>query len=349
MRKLTGFLFGAFLVLLVLQIVIGFPISLEQEPILLPKKIVPKTAEEIQKEELEKARLEKERKFPISNVDTAQKMDGVHLVESRKGTRDWELYADSAENQNKNGQWNLQVVKIFFYNKDKIDFIVTGQSGYIEPGSRNIRIQGDVVTKSANGYVFRTSSVSYNSEKRLITSPDLVRMRSPSEDQGSSIELTGQNMEAQVESNKIFIHKNVKGQKLLSNGRAFFVESGAVELSGNDRSARFFNNVNMQLDSTKIQGPEAQFNYRSGIDLLDSIRVVGGAKVSDREKYATSDSVQYDPEKNDFIFFGRPRVVQNNDEITGEKIIFVDGGKRVKVEKIKATMEKPMEKSGEKK
>lgn len=344
MRKITAFLFSLFLLFLFLEIIVGFPIALEHEPLLLPKKVVPKTEEELKQEEEEKARLEKERKFPISNIDTAQKMNGVHLVESRKGNRDWELFSDQAESQDKNGQWILKTVKVFFYNQDKIDFIVTGKNGYIAPGSKNIKIQGEVITKSANGYIFKTQTVSYDSEKRAITSPDQVQMLSPSEDDAGRMTLTGQFMEALVDSNQIFIHKNVKGQKSLAQGRSFIVQSGAVELSGKDRSAKFRGNVSMQLDGTKIQGPEAQFNYKPGANILDSIRVMGGAKVTDRDKYATSDSVQYDPEKNDFTFLGRPRVVQNNDEITGDKIIFVDGGKRVKVEKIKANMEKPLEK-----
>lgn len=343
MRKLMGALFGIFLLFLVLEIVIGFPISLEHEPLLLPKKIIPKTEEEARREHEEWERLERERKFPVSNLDMAQKMNGVHLVESRKGSRDWELFSDQAENQDKKGQWTLRTVKIFFYNQDKIDFIVTGKNGYIAPGSKNIKIEGDVVTKSSNGYIFKTYSVAYDSDLRTISSPDRVKMTSPSEDRGSQIELQGNILEAFVETNKIFIRKDVRGQKNLSNGKAFLVQSGSVELSGKDRTAKFRDNVNMQMDAMKIQGPEAHFNYKPGVDLLDMIKVIGGAKVSDRDKLATADSVQYDPEKNDFIFYGRPRVIQNNDEITGDKIIFVDGGKRVKVEKIKANMEKPVE------
>jgi lipopolysaccharide export system protein LptA len=61
----------------------------------------------------------------------------------------------------------------------------------------------------------------------------------------------------------------------------------------------------------------------------------GVVKVSDIDKFATSENVQYDPEQNKFTFNGHPRVVQNSDEITGDQIVFMNGGKKVRVEKLK--------------
>jgi lipopolysaccharide export system protein LptA len=88
-----------------------------------------------------------------------------------------------------------------------------------------------------------------------------------------------------------------------------------------------------------MQGPEAEFVYKSGVDLLDSVVLKGGVRLQDEDKFATSDVVSFDPTKNQFEFKGSPRVIQNTDELTGDKIIFLDGGKRVKVENIKARME----------
>lgn len=344
MKKITSILFGLFLLFLFLEIVIGFPISLEHEPLLMPKKIIPKTAEELKQEEENRLAEELNPKPKISQVDMAQKMKGVHLVESRNGTRDWELFAEQAQSQDKKSQWVLKTVKVFFYNLDKIDFIVTGDSAFIEPGSKNIRIEGNVTTKSANGYQFKTPSVAYLAKNRSIQSLDKVEMLSPADEDGPGFKLEGQHLEAFVDTNKMIIHKKVKGTKSIARGREFRVSSGSSVFSGKDRSAIFKNNVTMQMDSIKMEGPEAHFVYKEGAHLLESLKVVGGAKVTDADKFATSDSVIYDPEKNDFIFMGKPRVVQNSDEIIGEKIIFVDGGKRVKVEKIKANMEKPREK-----
>jgi LPS export ABC transporter protein LptC/lipopolysaccharide transport protein LptA len=337
MRKVQGILFAIFMIFLFMEILVGFPIKLEHDPHSVYE--FDKTEEEAE----EKSRLQKSKKTTTTStlgVETLQSMQGVHLVESRQGNRDWELFSQSAENNRGKGSWKLQEVRVLFYNNDKVDFTVTGQKGSIDAEKKNMKIEGNVVTKSSNGYVFQSNSVTYFSAERLIVSPDVIRMQGPPDDRGKGLILTGERMEAQVEANKMLIKDQVSASKLLNDGKQFQIKSGSAEFSGKDRLARFSGDVAINIGGLQMQGPEAQFEYRAGQDILQSILVRGGVKVSDVDKYATSDSVRFDPEKNQFIFNGRPRVVQNNDEITGEQIVFIDGGKKVKVEKIRAKVEK---------
>ncbi|MNL10806.1 hypothetical protein D3C87_1316180 [compost metagenome] len=62
--------------------------------------------------------------------------------------------------------------------------------------------------------------------------------------------------------------------------------------------------------------------------------------MSDVDKYATSESVNLDLLADKYVFKGRPKVIQNNDELSGEEIIFLEGGKKVKIERARAKMEK---------
>ncbi len=341
------------MVFLFLEILIGFPISLEHEPL-------PTEAEQIEKKAKEKAAEEEkkkrdqivedalragkvpppEEKKEVAALETQQKMQGVHLVESRKGSRDWELFSEAAENTQGAGAWKLAKVRVLFYNNDRVDFIVTGDRGNIEGESKNLRIEGNVVTKSSNGYTFESNSVIYQSTNRIIRSPDAIRMIGPPDEKGKGLVLTGQQMEAWVDENLMKIHEKVVANKTLNDGKQFQIKSRSAEFSGKSRLARFIENVSIEVGSMKMEGPEANFEYRPGADILQSVLVKGGVKVSDVDKYATSDTVKFDPEQNKFTFNGRPRVVQNNDEITGEQIVFIDGGKKVKVEKIRARMEK---------
>ncbi len=327
MRKLTGILFAIFMVLLFLEIWVGFPISLEHE-------------------NQPEATAAADKSQPPANpatpttLQTQQKMQGVHLVESRKGARDWELFSEAAENSKGVGAWNLNKVRVLFYNNDHVDFIVTGDRGAIDSGSKDMKIEGNVITKSANGYTFESNSVTYLSASRTILSPEQIKMMGPPDEKGKGLLLTGAKMEAHVEDSLMKISDKVVATKQLSEGKQFQIKSRNAEFSGKNRLAHFIGDVSIDVGGMKMEGPEANFVYRPGADILQSVVVKGGVKVSDVDKFATSDTVKFDPEQNKFTFNGRPRVVQNNDEITGEQIVFIDGGKKVKVEKIRARMEK---------
>jgi LPS export ABC transporter protein LptC/lipopolysaccharide transport protein LptA len=323
MRKLTGILFAIFMVFLFLEILIGFPISLEREPTAEEKDKTPAT-----------------QNSNSTLLETQQKMQGVHLVESRKGARDWELFSESAESNQGAGAWKLLKVRMLFYNNDKVDFIVTGDRGNFDPASRDMRIEGNVVTKSSNGYTFESNIVIYQSQARVIYSPEDVHMLGPPDEKGKGLVLTGNQMKASVDENLMTIQEKVNASKQLNDGQQFQIKSKSAVFSGKSRLARFLGDVSIEVGSMKMEGPEANFVYRKDVDILQSVFVKGGVKVSDIDKYATSDTVKFDPEQNKFTFNGRPRVVQNNDEITGEQIVFIDGGKKVKVEKIRALMEK---------
>jgi LPS export ABC transporter protein LptC/lipopolysaccharide transport protein LptA len=323
MTKIRQILFAVFVVFLFVEIVFVFPAQLENNST-PPAKIdvapsKPNTSDK---------------------TATEQKMEGVHLVESKSGSRDWELFSENAESTKSDGSWILGNVKVLFYNAEKVDYTVTGKVGNIEAHSKNMKITGDVVTQSANGYTFYSNSVFYDAAKRIITSPESIKMVGPPDEKTKGLVLEGGSMETFVEQSLMKIHGNVKAEKLLADGKQFVIKSKQAEFSGKNRMASFIGDVSIDVGTLKLEGPEANFEYRPGVNLLQSVTVKGGVKVSDLDKIATSDSVKFDPEQNKFTFNGRPRVVQNNDEITGDQIIFIDGGKKVKVEKVKAKADK---------
>ncbi len=277
---------------------------------------------------------------PESNVQSEQKMQGVHLVESQQGRRDWELFSASAEGNQGKGSWNLKKVRVLFYNQEKVDYIVTGDEGSIDSRNKDLYIRGNVITKSANGYTFETASIYYNSAERVINSPELVTMKGPGDERGSGLILKGTHMQVTVDDNRMIIHKNIVAEKQIKNNKKFQVVADSAEFSGKNREARFLGKVSINYDKMKIEGPEASFLYNKGANLISSIQVKGGVKVSDADKFASSENLDLDVLNNKFTFRGKPKVIQNDDELTGDEIIFLDGGKRVKVEKVRARVEK---------
>ena len=120
--------------------------------------------------------------------------------------------------------------------------------------------------------------------------------------------------------------------------KKIFIKSHRAQFSGASQYARFLDNVVIDYDTMRMTGPDATFNYDSQKDFVSSLNVQGGVKVSDLDKWATSQMVDVEFDKEKYIFKGEPRVVQNNDELKGEEIIFYEGGKKVKIKKARANL-----------
>lgn len=330
--RLKNIIFTGLLVFLFVEVLIVFPSRLEQ-PTEPEEQRITRSGEELSSSD----------GFPDqaeSKVQSQQKMQGLHLVESQQGRRDWELFAVSAEGNQGKGSWNLKKVRVLFYNSEKVDYVVTGDEGAIDSRTKDLYIRGNVVTKSANGYTFETPSISYNSGVRLIESPEQVVMKGPGDEDGNGLVLKGHRMEVMVDQTRMIIRENVIAEKKLKEDKKFRIRAERAEFSGKNREARFLGKVSINYDKMKIEGPEASFLYKNAANVISSIQVKGGVKVSDADKFASSENLDLDLLANKFTFRGKPRVIQNDDELTGDEIIFLDGGKRVKVEKVRARVEK---------
>jgi LPS export ABC transporter protein LptC len=333
MAKFKNLIFAVLLVLLFVEVLIVFPKKLEHDD-------DAKVQARIELQEKRKKELEAQGKDPGEKQSTAeQKMGGVHLVESQKGQRDWELFSESAEGSQGSGNWKLKKVRVFFYNKEKVEFTATGDEGTIDSNSKDLNIKGNVVTRSENGYVFKTPGISYSAVKRLIESPEDVYMEGPADKTGAGMTVKGRSMQVLVDQSKMLIKEKVSATKPMKDGKRFEVVADGAEFSGKSNLARFLGAVRMNYDGMRLEGPEASFLYDKGANLLSSISILGGVKVSDADKFATADVVNLDLLSNKYVFKGKPKVIQNNDELSGEEIIFLDGGKKVKVERVRAKME----------
>lgn len=287
--------------------------------------------------------------LPVPPVTTGsevdQSMNDMHMIETHEGAKEWELWSDKATSLKARELLQLETVKAVFFSNSGVTFTVTGQTGTVQVKSKNLRVEGDVLTKSSNGYVFRTQSMDYDSALKMMKAMQAVEMTGPKDEAGHSLHLTGVGMEANLAGNTMDILRDVRAVKNLDNGKKALIKSQRARFSSMDRTARFMGDVTLDMENMRITGPEAKFEYDSNNDVLKSVVFTGGARVSDVDKWATAQNVRIDFEKNRFIFRGSPRVVQNNDELRGEEIIFLDGGKQVMVQGARAKVdEKRMEK-----
>lgn len=272
----------------------------------------------------------------ISKDDSIQQqMDGVHVVEAKNDEKEWELWADRATGFRADQDLTLNRVKAVFFGDNGVEMTVTGNRGRVEPKTKNMRIEGEVVTKSNNGYTFKTESISYQSDTRVLTSPNPVEVIGPREPGGHSLYVRGDRMESDLAGGVLEIESNVRAVKSVQNSKRMQIQSDRVELNAKDKSVQFSGGVLINVDGVQVTGPGAKFRYDAKSELLKSIELDGGVKVRDENKSASSDRLNIFLDENKYVFKGKPRVYQDNDELSGDEIVFLNGGKKVEVKNAK--------------
>lgn len=270
-----------------------------------------------------------------------QKMERVHLVEGLGSSKEWELFAEAAEGFLGQGVWNLQKVKVIFYARTGDSYVVQGSRGQIDVGSKDIDIVGDVSTHSTNGYEFVTPALHYRSKSKVLTAPEALTLKGPKDQAGQRLRLQGRGITTFLENSLMNIESSVVADRQMSNLKNLKIQSHKAQLSGRSNMVRFYDSVKMYYDTFSIQGPEALFAYNTGGDVPQAIVINGGVQVADTEKKASAENLQINVSEDKYVLRGSPKVLYGNDELTGEQITFLEGGKRVKVDNIKAKVEDP--------
>lgn len=293
--------------------------------------------------------IKEKKKSPLSELKLAKQIDGdplkqamqgVHVIESKNENKEWELWADEALGFYGEDNLKLSKVKAKFFSEGSLTFDVVGERGEVKAENKDMTVDGGVVTKSSNGYTFRTSQIEYNSARKFLNSKTPVSVTGPRDQNGRVFSILGQTMSADVPRGLITIENDVQAKKVIQNGKYMAVTSQQVQLLGHERTMKFSGLVVIDIDGVRISGPDATFRYDSKNDLIESIDLAGGVKVSDMNKWATSDKLNINLVKNEYTFDGHPRVVQDDDELRGERITFLDGGKTVKVQNAKIKVSK---------
>jgi len=265
-------------------------------------------------------------------------MTGVHLVETREKAKEWELWAKKAVGFDQRESWALNDIRAMFFSSDGVTFTVTGDHGRVDLVTKNMRVTGNVVTRSSNGYVFQTDNVEYRSDKRILESATKVFMAGPKDRQGERLKLTGLKMVTDLTDSLMKVFDEVRGQKKTKDEKVISVQSEQAEFSGRSQQARFLKNVKVGLGPMSLTGPEVEFNFDQDAGQFTTMAVSGGVKVKDKDKQATAEKLHVDLSKNKFVFTGNPKVIQDDDELQGDEIVFLDGGQSVRINKARAKM-----------
>lgn len=266
-----------------------------------------------------------------SKNQVEQIMRGVHLIENGGNEKAWELFANEAVGT-ADSQWILKNVKIQFFNENKSSFTVRGDVGEIDGTTKNMIIRGNVITTSTNGYSFKTDTLRYLSKQKIMTSLDKVVMEGPPDKSGNGFRLIGEKLLVDIVKNKMSILDKILATKQI-NGKKFKLTSVRADFSNRSQEAEFSGDVRMNLGLFNVDAPRAYFYYSDTSKALEKVILNQGVSFVEVDRKGSSETLEMDLIENKMTMRGQPKVQQGQDEIRGQEIVFIDGGKKVKINK----------------
>lgn len=267
-----------------------------------------------------------------------QQMRGIHLVENNKNQKGWELFAEEASGS-EDANWVLKKVKIEFYADDLSAYTVTGDVGEINGTSKDIVIRGEVITTSTNGYEFKTNDLRFQSKTKQLITNDFVQVTGPEDESGPGFSMTGTGLKIDLNKNKMYILSSVEAEKSI-NKNLFQINSKTAEFSNKSQEAAFMGSVQMKYQKATLLAPIAFFKYSNTKKILKTVLLQQGVTLKDMERSGQCKELEMDLEEDKMTLRGAPKVQMGEDQIIGDEIVFLDGGKKVKINNVKATGKK---------
>ncbi len=141
------------------------------------------------------------RKLPKNIEISLQK---IHFTETREGVKKWDLVADKADYDKKKDVTHLSGVRLVVTGERSTgEITLTAPQADFHNTTKDVKLDGEVVAKSASGMEFTTSDVSYIAARSLIKTSSRVKFAD------GKLTLEGVGMEFKPETKNVRILSGV--------------------------------------------------------------------------------------------------------------------------------------------
>jgi LPS export ABC transporter protein LptC len=138
-----------------------------------------------------------------ANTTADLTLEDIHYVETKGKKKEWELRAKSGQHFREADYTTLDDLAVTFYSEDGRIITLKGNKGSMKE-RKEIKVWGDVVVTSSDGYRVATNSLRYDGAKKQITTADPVKL------EGKGVEVTGVGLVVDLKTKKISILRKVK-------------------------------------------------------------------------------------------------------------------------------------------
>jgi len=130
-------------------------------------------------------------------------LEDIHYVETKRKTKEWELWAKSGQHYLQDDYSTLNDLTVTFYAPDGRVITMKGNKGSMKQ-KKEIKVWGDVVITSSDGYRVATNSLLYERERQQITTQDPVTL------DGKGVQVKGVGLVVDLKTKKISLLRKVQ-------------------------------------------------------------------------------------------------------------------------------------------
>jgi LPS export ABC transporter protein LptC len=275
-------------------------------------------------------------------------------VSTHSGQKEWNLVAEQAFLYNSLKLVHSKDVKALLYDTDGNITTVTGLEAKYRMNERDLEVFGNVETTLPDGFVIKSDYMRYRPREKNIQIPSQYPVAGDGEEQsGEHIHFTSQGMDFDTARSEIYLPSTVRFTVIRTQGgeQPTTVISDRCMIYRKKQLANF-TMLPSRPDSTRFveilqpttwgKGRTADLRYGSAPDLLQYLTLHEDVSIKDLKKdpakkssgmkYATGGQADFDARKNVVILTNYPQVYQDDDTVTGDKIILYRDTDMIEVE-----------------
>jgi LPS export ABC transporter protein LptC len=138
-----------------------------------------------------------------ANTTADLTLEDIHYVETKGKKKEWELKAKSGQHFRETDFTTLEDLAVTFYAEGGRIITLKGNKGSMKE-KKEIKVWGDVVITSSDGYRVATNSLLYERERQQITTEDPVTL------DGKGVQVKGVGLVVDLKTKKISILRKVQ-------------------------------------------------------------------------------------------------------------------------------------------
>jgi LPS export ABC transporter protein LptC len=257
--------------------------------------------------------------------------------------KEWNLNASEAYMFNSLKLVHSKQVKALLYDTDGNTTVVTGDESKYLMNQRDLEIFGNVVTTLPDGFVVKSDYMRYHPQQKHVEIPAQFAVAGDGQEEGGEhIHFTSNGLDFDMDKSEIYLPSTVRFTTLrqgpeeepttiLSDRCMIYRKKQIAHFTENPDRANASRFVEIQQPSTWGKGRLADLNYGNAPTMVQYLTLLEDVSIKDLKKdpgtdkpelkYATGGRADFDSHKNVIVLTEYPQVYQDEDTVTGDKIL----------------------------